>query len=111
MADCSGNMACWPQEQQESLALFQKLLGKLKQQNFDDEFLGLLGQFCELLPESEQGDIFAAHYAYFYGDYQQALNFALKAWHKRKVNLEVWQLLIKCYDKLGLEAEKDKFQG
>ncbi|MDD6396711.1 MAG: sulfatase-like hydrolase/transferase [Selenomonadaceae bacterium] len=111
MADCSGNMACWPQEQQESLALFQKLLGKLEQQNFDDEFLGLLGQFCELLPESEQGDIFAAHYAYFYGDYQQALNFALKAWHKRKVNLEVWQLLIKCYDKLGLEAEKDKFQG
>ena len=105
------DVAYWPQEQKDSLEVFQALAGKLQQKQFDDEYLSLLGKFYELVPESEQGDIFAAHYAYFYGDYKQALALAQQAWEKRKVNLEVWQLLAKCYDKLGMEAEKAKFQG
>lgn len=104
-------MAFWPQEQAESLALFRKLQAKSAAHEYDDEFFSLLEKYKNIYPESEHLDIFGARAALHYGDALAALPLALQAFHKRKVNLVIWQLLIDCYDKLENWAEKAKFQA
>lgn len=103
------DVAFWPREGEEGLATFKKLLKKLEDNAYDDEFLVLLDKYRHLYPESEHVDIFAARFAFAYGDYQTALDFALSAFHKRKVNLVIWQLLAECYEKLGNLVERNRF--
>ena len=105
------DVAFWPAEQEAGLAVFRQLQQRLEQDAFDDGFLRLLEDYRALYPDSEHIDIFAGYFAFYYGDYEAALEFALKAWKKRKINLVIWQLLIKCYDKLGNLPEKNKFLG
>lgn len=105
------DVAFLPREESEALAIFDKLQHKWENSLYDDEFLLLLDKYKEFYPDSEHIDIFAGYFAFYYGDYQIALDFALKAFHKRKINLLVWQLLAQCYDKLGNIAEKNKFLG
>lgn len=105
------DVAFWPQEQAESLALFRKLQAKSAAHEYDDEFFSLLEKYKNIYPESEHLDIFGARAALHYGDALAALPLALQAFHKRKVNLVIWQLLIDCYDKLENWAEKAKFQA
>lgn len=105
------DVAFWPSEGAKGLAIFQKLREKLDGAAFDDEFLALLEQYRQLYPDSEHVDIFAAKFAFAYGDYQAALDFALKAYKKRKINLVIWQLLAQCYEKLGDLVERCRFLG
>ena len=105
------NVAYWPTEQQDGLALFRKLQHKLELQDFDDEYLSLLSDYREKYPESEHVGIFAGYFALYYGDAKESLKLAEAAWKKRKCNLIIWQLLIECYDKLNMLLEKAKFQG
>lgn len=105
------DVAFWPAEQKEGLALFRKLQQKLEEQDFDEAYLGLLAEYREKYPESEHVDIFAGYFALHYGDAEEALKLAQMAWKKRRCNLIVWQLLIECYDKLHMLPEKAQFQG
>lgn len=105
------DVAFWPAEEVDGLALFRKLQQKWEQKDFDDEYLALLAEYKEKYPESEHVDIFAGYFALHYGDVKEALKFAEAAWQKRKYNLIVWKLLIECYDKLNMTGEKIKFQG
>ena len=105
------DVAFWPAEEVDGLALFRKLQQKWEQKYFDDEYLALLAEYKEKYPESEHVDIFAAYFALHYGDVKEALKYAEAAWQKRKYNLVIWQLLIECYDKLNMPMEKIKFQG
>ncbi|MDY4883719.1 MAG: hypothetical protein SO129_05005 [Anaerovibrio sp.] len=73
------DVAFWPSEGAEGLAIFQKLRDKMDRAAFDDEFLALLEQYRQLYPDSEHVDIFAAKFAFAYGDYQAALDLSLPA--------------------------------
>lgn len=105
------DVAFWPAEEVDGLALFRKLQQKWEQKDFDDEYLALLAEYKEKYPESEHVDIFAGYFAMHYGDVKEALKFAEAAWQKRKYNLIIWKLLIECYDKLNMTVDKIKFQG
>ena len=105
------DVAFWPAEEVDGLALFRKLQQKWEQKDFDDEYLALLAEYKEKYPESEHVDIFAGYFALHYGEVKEALKYAEAAWQKRKYNLIVWKLLIECYDKLNMIVEKIKFQG
>lgn len=105
------DVAFWPVEEVDGLALFRRLQQKWEQKNFDDEYLALLAEYKEKYPESEHVDIFAAYFALHYGDVKEALKYAEAAWQKRKYNLIIWKLLIECYDKLNMLMKKIKFQG
>lgn len=105
------DVAFWPAEEAEGLALFRKLQQKWAQKDFDDEYLALLAEYKKKYPESEHVDIFAGYFALHYGEVKEALKYAEAAWQKRKYNLIIWKLLIECYDKLNMTGEKIKFQG
>lgn len=105
------DVAFWPAQEVEGLALFRKLQQKWEQKDFDDEYLALLAEYKEKYPESEHVDVFAAYFALHYGDVTEALKYAEAAWQKRKYNLIIWKLLIECYDKRNMPMEKIKFQG
>ncbi len=105
------DVAFWPAEEAEGLALFRKLQQKWEQKDFDDEYLALLAEYKKKYPESEHVDIFAGYFALHYGEVKEALKYAEAAWQKRKYNLIIWKLLIECYDKLNMIREKIKFQG
>lgn len=105
------DVAFWPAEEVNGLALFQKLQKKWEQKDFDDEYLALLAEYKEKYPESEHVDIFAGYFALHYGEVKEALKYAEAAWQKRKYNLIIWKLLIECYDKLNMLMKKIKFQG
>ena len=105
------DVAFWPAEEVDGLALFRKLQQKWEQKYFDDEYLALLAEYKEKYPESEHVDIFAGYFALHYGEVKEALKYAEAAWQKRKYNLIIWKLLIECYDKLNMTMEKIKFQS
>lgn len=105
------DVAFWPGEEVDGLALFRKLQQKWEQKDFDDEYLALLAEYKKKYPESEHVDIFAGYFALHYGEVKEALKYAEAAWQKRKYNLIIWKLLIECYDKLNMTMEKIKFQS
>lgn len=105
------DVAFWPAEEADGLALFRKLQKKLEQKDFDDEYLKMLAEYRGKYPQSEHIGIFAGYFALYYGDVKEALILAQDAWKKRKCNLILWQLLIECYDKMHMLPEKAKFQG
>lgn len=105
------DVAFWPAEEVDGLALFRKLQQKWEQKDFDDEYLALLAEYKEKYPESEHVDIFAGYFALHYGEVKEALKYAEAAWQKRKYSLVIWQLLIQCYDKLNMLKKKIKFLG
>ena len=78
------DVAFWPAEEVEGLALFRKLQQKWEQSDFDDEYLALLAEYKEKYPESEHVDIFAGYFALHYGEVKEALKYAEAAWQKRK---------------------------
>ena len=105
------DVAFWPRENAEGLVLFRKLQAKSVCNEYDDEFFELLKTYKSIFPDSEHLDIFGARAALHYSDAVAALQLALQAFHKRKVNLVIWQLLIECYGRLGNWAEKAKYQS
>ena len=107
----SVDVAFWPREQAEGLALFRKLQVKSAVHEYDDEFFTLLEKYKNIYPESEHLDIFGARAALYYGDAVGALQLALQAYHKRKISLIIWQLLADCYDNIGNWTEKAKYQA
>lgn len=78
--------------------LFTQLLALAEQKEFTDEYLQILIEFWQLLPENEvEGNIFYARYALEHDNVQVALEYALKAYAKRKINWELWRILRDCY--------------
>ena len=67
------DVAFWPAEEEEGLALFHKLQHKLAQEKFDEDYLADLEVYKSKYPESEHIDIFAAYFAMHYGDFREAL--------------------------------------
>ena len=73
------DVAFWPTEQEAGLAVFRQLQQRLELDAFDDGFLRLLEDYRGLYPDSEHIDIFAGYFAFYYGEYDGALEFGLKA--------------------------------
>ena len=87
-------------------SLFHKLLAYGEQNTYDDDYLQVLIEFWQLLPENEtEGNIFYALYAKAHGNFVVALEYAQKAYAKRKINWTLWCILRDCYEALG-EIEK-----
>ncbi len=80
--------------------LFAQLQQKVAQGQYDDEYLGLCIKYRELSPHTEHFDIFYSLYALAYDNYAVALEYARKAFARRKVNMVVWQVLAACYRQL-----------
>jgi hypothetical protein len=102
---------------EQNRELFHKLWAHCEKNDFTDEYLQLLIEFWQLLPENEtEGNIFYALYAKAHKNYQVALEYALKAYAKRKINWTLWCILRDCYYALGnielaaiFAAKADKF--
>ena len=95
----------------ERKSLFFALIEKEKAGEYDDDFLLRLIDYQRLCPQSEHFDIFFARYAIAHGSYEVALEHALKAYEKRKLNLEICKLLIRCYEALRQPEKALPFQG
>ena len=59
------DVAFWPAEEVEGLALFRKLQKKLEQKDFDDEYLKMLAEYRDNYPKSEHIGIFAGYFALY----------------------------------------------
>ena len=59
------DVAFWPAEEVDGLALFRKLQQKWEQKDFDDEYLALLAEYKKKYPESEHVDIFAGYFSLY----------------------------------------------
>ena len=102
---------------EQNSILFQKILAIADKGRFDDAYLQALIEFWQLRPENEtEGNIFYALYAKAHGNYQVALEYALKAYARRKINWTLWCILRDCYYALGdieraalFAAKADKF--
>ena len=91
--------------------LFQQLIAKLSKQELDDEFLELLVQYTPACTMDEHFDIFYAHYALAHHAYTIALEYAQKAFSKRKVNYEIWKILIHAYQATNHPEKALPFQA
>lgn len=102
---------------EQNRILFQKLLLAAEKQEYNDAYLEILLEFWQLRPENEpDGNILCALYAKAHGNNQVALEYALKAYAKRKINWTLWCILRDCYYVLGdieraalFAAKADKF--
>ena len=102
---------------EKNKALFQQLWNYAGQQKYTDGYLQMLIVFWQLRPENEpDGNIFYALYAQAHGNHTVALEYALKAYAKRKINWTLWCILRDVYAALGdieraalFAAKADKF--
>ena len=85
----------------ENKELFFSLVEDVSKAKFDDEYLLKLIEFWKDKNNEVDGNIFYAAYALHFRNYAVALEYAEKAVHKRKVNLELWRILRDCYYHLG----------
>ncbi len=78
--------------------LFKKLLNMAERQEFTDDYLQALVEFWQLVPVNEvDGNILYAKYALHHKNYDVAMEYALKAYAQRKINIELWRILRECY--------------
>ena len=101
----------YPNGDEAGRQLFFDLAKRAEQDRYDDEFLQMLIEYREMYPSSEHFDLFYGRYAAFHGNHKVALEYAQKAYRKRKVNLEVWKLLAKCYEALGQPEKAMQFRA
>ncbi len=90
---------------------FQKLLHKREQCEYDDEYLTLLITYHQKHPYSEIPAVFMGYYALHFHNDAVALEYAKKAYAKRPLNREVWQLLVLCYNAVGDTRTSAYFQA
>lgn len=90
---------------------FQMLLEKREREEYDDAYLALLISYHQQYPYSEIPAVFMGYYALFYQNYPVALEYAEKAFAKRRLNREVWRLLVRCYDAVGDVRKSAYFQA
>ena len=81
--------------------LFFELAEAAEKEQFDDKYLLHLIEFWKTASNEADGNIFYALYALHFGNYTVALEYAEKAYKKRKINLELWRILRDCYFHLG----------
>lgn len=84
--DMGDGMMRDPGGNKKGKVLFNNLLKMAEADNFDDKYLTTLVEYKKLYPESEKFDIFYGWYAAAYGNYQVALESALKAEQKRPLS-------------------------
>lgn len=80
---------------------FFSLTDKVQAGQFDDRYLLDLIEFRKLSETDVETAIFYALYAAANGSDDVALEYAEKAYHKRKINLTLWRLLRDCFERKG----------
>ena len=100
----------WRNDEHAS-ALFYDLLDRAERGAYDDAFLAQLAAYREAAPESERADIFAARYLLHHGDAENAALCGERAYAKRPVNYEVWNILAAAYKALHREMDSVEMQG
>ena len=90
---------------------FARLLVKREQEEFDDEYVQLAGDYGEAHPFSEAPEVFLGAYELFHGDAMRAMAYAQKAFSKRPLNFEVWKLFVRCCKALGDVQSLAYFEG
>lgn len=101
----------YPVEDSRGKQLFSELEERMLQSRYDDDFLCKLIEYGQMYPEWEHFDIFYANYAVYYGNYDVALEHALKAYEKRRICDEIWKLLITCYRAIGQPEKALQFEA
>lgn len=91
--------------------IFYALCDKWRRREFDDEYLTLAVKLRDKYPESELFSLFYGFYALAYGNIEVAFEQAQLAYARRHLSEKVWQLLLACYEAMGMERESIFFQG
>ena len=95
----------WHKGNSTGRRLFDELLAKVANEEWDDEYLLLLIEYQKLYPASEKFEVFYAKYALAHGNTQLALAIARDGERKRRVSPVVWELLAECYERLEMFYE------
>ena len=82
-------------------AIFQDLLEKVRTDKLDDAYLQRLGELEQVTRDPALVPVFAACYAMYLGEWEQARLFAEKAYRYRHINVFIWLMLVEIYKHLG----------
>ena len=86
----------WHKGNSTGRRLFDELLAKVANEEWDDEYLLLLIEYQKLYPASEKFEVFYAKYALAHGNTQLALAIARDGERKRRVSPVAWDVLRSC---------------
>ena len=113
MSEKSGRMKIyrWNQGNPGGRRLFDRLLEKAGNEEWDDEYLLLLIEYQKLYPASEKFEVFYAKYALAQGNAALALAIAQDGERKRRVSPVLWELLAECYERLGMRCESALYRA
>ena len=113
MSEKSGRMKIyrWNQGNPAGRRLFDRLLEKTGNEEWDDEYLLLLIEYQKLYPASEKFEVFYAKYALAQGNAALALAIAQDGERKRRVSPVLWELLAECYERLGMRCESALYRA
>lgn len=113
MSEKSGRMKIyrWNQGNPAGRRLFDRLLEKAGNEEWDDEYLLLLIEYQKLYPASEKFEVFYAKYALAQGNAALALAIAQDGERKRRVSPVLWELLAECYERLGMRCESALYRA
>lgn len=101
----------WNQGNPAGRRLFDQLLEKAGNEEWDDEYLLLLIEYQKLYPASEKFEVFYAKYALAQGNAALALAIAQDGERKRRVSPVLWELLAECYERLGMRCESALYRA
>ncbi len=101
----------YPTGNKAGVRLFQRIRNLATARKFDDSFLESIVEYHKMYPLSVNFDIFYAQYAIFHKAYQVAREVLEKAYTRRKVNVIIWELLIKCYEAFNDKRSLIFFMG
>lgn len=87
-----------PMDKEEEI--FRDLLEKVRTGNFDDEYLQRLGELEQVTRDPALVPVFAAYYAAYLDEWEQARLFAEKAYRYRQINTFIWLMLVEIYGHL-----------
>ena len=91
--------------------LFYDLLARAERDAYDEDFLALLAAYRQVGGSDVHADIFAAEYLLAQGDAESAVLCGARAYEKRPVNAQLWQLLAVVYQQLGRSMDSLVMQG
>lgn len=95
----------------EGKEIFYHLLDKHHKAEYDDEYCNLALQLRDKFPELAGFEIFYAFYALAHKAYNVAFEQAKIAYRKRRLSDKVWEVFVKCYEKLGDQRAVTYYQG
>ncbi|MBQ7477775.1 MAG: sulfatase-like hydrolase/transferase [Selenomonadaceae bacterium] len=106
---CQAYRYCFRQERADVAR--RQLMDMVQRKVFGQDYLDRLDDLLKYTEDDAIPSFFAGRYAFAYGDYALALEYALKAYRKRCIQPEIWKLLVDAYEALGRDEEAVVYKG